>query len=360
MYKSMCARALLITGVLVAMSACQPAPPESAGLNAGATAGSSTAGTPAGAAAEGPAAPRRITVAYNAIAAELTPAWLAEEAGLYRKHGLEVELVSMQTAAQVTPALMAGEVSVAYSGAAATASAGLQGADVVLLSSFQPWLRFWLYAKPEIKDVAALRGKRMGVTRLGGGIHLAGSVAAQRAGMDPDRDLIMSQVGGVPDIFTALSSGALDAGWLVPPFSYLAEEAGFHKVVDSLDFHLPYTMAGAAASRRYISQNEEIVRHFMLAHLESLALYSTDKELSKQVMAKWLKVDDAAHLERAYYDTLASMERIPYVSPAAIQTVLDQLAPQMPAARTANPNDFLDNRFIREAEESGFLGRLYP
>jgi NitT/TauT family transport system substrate-binding protein len=349
-------RLLLGLGTLLAVIGCGP------------SSASSSASAPAPAAASGPAAPAasavtpaasgptaaaqrppdKIKVAYNAVTADQTPIWLAQEAGLHLKHGLDVELVSMQSSAQITPALIAGELAVAYSAGAGTVAADLQGADLVMLSSFQPWLRFWLYAKPDVKSVADLRDTRMGVTRFGGGLHLAGLIAVRKAGMDPERDLTMSQLGGDAEIFTALMGGAVESGWVLAPRGYALEEAGFKRLVDTLEYRIPYTMSGATASKAYVVGHEDVVRRFIRAHVEAINLFATEKELSKQVMGKYTGIDNPAYLERAYGDSLASMERVPLTAPDTIQTVLDQLAPEVPAARTANPEDFIDNRFVRE------------
>jgi len=344
-----------LLALLVSATACSSSAPATA--PAGATAPTSGVASAPPAAAPGASAtparaPDKLRVAYNAVTADQTPIWLAQDAGIYLKHGLDVELVSMQTSSQIAPALMSGELGIAYSAGAGTVAATLQGADLVMLSSFEPWLRFWLYTKPELTSVAQLRGTRMGVTRYGGGLHLAAVLTVQRAGMDPTRDLVMSQLGGNAEIFTALISGAVDSGWVLPPQSYVLEDAGFRRLVDTLDYHIPYTMGGATGSKRYISEHEDIVRRFIRAHMESLALFASDKEQSKRVMAKWTGIDNPDYLERAYQDSLSSMELIPYTTPDTIQTVLDYLAEQIPAARTANPEDFIDNRFVREVVES--------
>jgi NitT/TauT family transport system substrate-binding protein len=355
------ARSLVAVGVVLAVLACGPsqaptsgsAPAKPAtGSAPAAGSGAPAAGAPAKPDAAPARAPDKLKVAYNAITADQTPIWLGQEAGIYQKHGLDLELISMQSSAQITPALLSGELAVAYSAGAATVSADLQGADLVMISSFQPWLRFWLYTKPEITSPAQLRGSRMGVTRFGGGLHLAALITVERAGMDPERDLTMSQLGGNAEIFGALVGGAIDSGWVLAPQAYEAEAQGFKRLVDTLEFRIPYTMSGATASKRYIAQNEDIVRRFIRAHVESLQLFATDKEQSKQVMGKWTKVENPEYLERGYNDALASMERIPYTTPETIQTVLDQLAPQIAAARTANPEDFIDNRWVREAVEA--------
>lgn len=346
------ARSLLALGVVLAALACGPRQqPASGSAPANPSAATAPAASAPAAAPTATRAPDKLKIAYNAVTADQTPIWLSADAGINLKHGLDVELVSMQSSAQITPALISGELAIAYSAGAGTVSADLQGADLVMISSFQPWLRFWLYTKPDVTSVAQLRGTRMGVTRFGGGLHLAALITVQRAGMDPERDLTMSQLGGNAEIFGALVGNAIDSGWVLPPQAYEAEAMGYKRLVDTLDMRIPYTMSGATASKRYIAAHEDIVRRFLQAHVESLRLFASDKELSKQVMAKWTKEDNPEYLERGYQDALASMQREPYTTPDTIQTVLDQLAPQIPAARDANPEDFIDNRWVREALE---------
>src|SRR5581483_3300270 len=247
-------RSLLAAGVILAALACGPsqqptggsAPSKPSAPSAPST-GASTDGAPAAAVPTAARAPDKLKIAYNAVTADQTPIWLAQDAGIHLKHGLDVELVSMQSSAQITPALVSGELGVAYSAGAGTVSADLQGADLVMISSFQPWLRFWLYTKPDVTSVAQLRGTRMGVTRFGGGLHLAALITVERAGMDPERDLTMSQLGGNSEIFGALVGNAIDSGWVLPPQAYEAEAMGYKRLVDTLELRIPYTMSGATA-----------------------------------------------------------------------------------------------------------------
>ncbi len=313
-----------------------------------------------GASTPAPTAPlQKLRVAYNAVSAELAPAYLGEDLGIYRKYGLDVELVYLQTSQQIAPALINQEVGIAYTAAAGTVASRLQGSDLLMISSYLPWMDFTLYSRPEIQRVEELRGKRVGVTRFGGGLHLAALIILERYGLDPEREVTLSQLGGVPEIFVALSSGAVDAGMLTSPEMFLAEDQGFRRLQASLDYRIPYTMGGLGASERFLREHEDLVRRFMRAHVESIAVFLQDKETAKRTIAKWTKGEEASVLERAYNHVASAMARVPYVDPAAIQTVLDQLAPQVPAARTARAEDFLDNRYVRELDESGFIQALY-
>jgi ABC-type nitrate/sulfonate/bicarbonate transport system substrate-binding protein len=138
------------------------------------------------------------------------------------------------------------------------------------------------------------------------------------------------------------------------------DDQGFPKLKAALDYRVPYTMGGVGASQRYLREHDDLARRFMRAHVESLALFQRDKETAKRTIAKWTKIEDPSVLERSYTHVIGGLERVPYTDPASIQTVLDQLAPQVAAARTARAEDFLDNRYVRELEETGFVRSLYP
>jgi len=217
-----------------------------------------------------------------------------------------------------------------------------------------------VYGRPDIQRVEDLRGKRVGVTRFGGGLHLAAQIILQRNGLDPERDAQLAQLGGIPEIFAALSSGAVDAGMLTTPEVFIAEDQGLRKLQESLDYKVPYTMVGVGGSERFINDNPELVQRFMRAHLEGIALFKNDREAAQRTIGKWTKSDNQSVLERTWDHLAPVMERVPLVDPASIQTVLDQLAPQVERARGAKADEFYDNRFVQEQERSGFIRQLYP
>ena len=161
------------------------------------------------------------------------------------------------------------------------------------------------------------------------------------------------------EIAAALSTGAVDAGMLTSPENFVLENQGYPKLKAALDYRIPYTMSGLAASQRFASANEEAMRRLMRAHVEGIALFLNDKETTRRSIAKLTKIEDPRILDQAYEHVAGAMERVPYVDRASIQTVLDQLASQVPTAQSARADDFLDNRFVRELDESGFIRRLY-
>src|SRR5262249_30670790 len=162
------------------------AAPGSSGAAAPASGSGSGAGAPAsgsGSAAASASAPRKIKVAHAFISAETLPIWVALDQGLFEKYALQVEAVPLQTSAQVAPAMTSGDVQVALTTGSGVIEFDLSGGDHVIVAGYSNEMRYFLHAKPEIRSIADLRGKRIGITRRGGAIDVAAHIFLERNGM---------------------------------------------------------------------------------------------------------------------------------------------------------------------------------
>jgi ABC-type nitrate/sulfonate/bicarbonate transport system substrate-binding protein len=300
-----------------------------------------------------------LRIGLNAISASIAPLWLAKDAAIFDKYGFDVEFIALASSSQVAQVMASGEIPIALSAAAGVVDAVLAGDEQVLLSGIQNHMNFWVYARPEVTRVADLRGKKLGTTRIGSGAHLGAVQMLRRAGLEPDRDTAIIQTGGMPQVLGALTAGAVDAGIVSLPYNFQAEDAGMRLLEDLSAHKLPYLQNGVATSRGYIRDNEDLVRRFMTAHVEGLARVHTDREATIASLLRHLQTDDRPLIERTY-DTIEPMfERIPYPTAPSIQTVIDQRAAEDPAAARLTPAQVSDDRFIRELDASGFIGRLY-
>jgi NitT/TauT family transport system substrate-binding protein len=346
-----------VTGVLVLLLGC--AAPGS-GRQPAVPAAQSAAEAPA-AAAQGPsapsAAPRPVRLAYGFVSAEVIPIWIALEQGIYTKYGLAVEPILLQTSAQIAPAMAAGEVDIALTAGAGVVDIDLAGGDQVLILSQNNMMRFFLHARPDIQNIESLRGKRVAITRLGSGIHLATSIVLQRAGLEAGRDVQLAQAGTVDAALTALVSGGVEAAMLSLPTNLLAERQGFPLLADLKGYRVPYMQGALAVTRSTLETRYALVQDFVRAHLEAMGIAKRDPALATRLLGKYTQTDDQDLLERSYRIWVEDLADPPYPSLEAVQAVLDQRAPEVPAARTANPRDFVDDRILRELEASGFLHR---
>jgi NitT/TauT family transport system substrate-binding protein len=342
-----CALSLLIACVAPARESApaQPAPPP-----AGAAAPAPAAQAPAA-----PPSLRKVRMAYGFVAPVVLPMWTALDQGIYRKYGLEVETTLMQTSAQIAPAMAAGELDVALTAGAGVVDLTLAGGDQVLIESDNNYLRFWLQGRPGLTRVEDLRGKSVAITRLGSGIHLATQIALQKAGLEAGRDVQLIQAGTTDAAFTALASGNVDAAMYGPAQFFQGRRLGYPLLADMRDYQIPYMQGSLATTRAILAAQYDLVRDFVKAHLEAVGLAKRDAALAKRLLRQHLQLDDEEAVEFNYQDWLEELADPPYPPVAAVQTVLNQRAEEIPAARTANPHDFIDDRILRELEASGFL-----
>lgn len=318
-----------------------------------------SASTPEAALRPAAALRESLRLGLNTVSASMAPLWIAKDAGIFEEYGFAVELITLQSSSQVAKVMASGEVPVAISAAAGVVDAVLAGDDQVLLSGMQNYMNFWLYGRPEVRSIADLRGKKIGTTRLGSGAHLAALKALQQYQLEPDRDVAVLQVGGMGEVYGALTAGAIDAGVLSIPFNLEAHNAGYPLVFDVSAQRIPYLQNGLASTRTYIERHEDQIRRLMQAHIAGLARVHLDKPATLEVMARYLRTDDRELLGRTYDLLVPLLERVPYPTAESIQTVIDQRADQFPQARQLTPAQLSDDRFVRELEQNGFVARVY-
>jgi NitT/TauT family transport system substrate-binding protein len=353
--------------LLAALACAQPAAPaapsapaDSARASApAAAAAASPQAAPASPATSVPAAPVAMRIGLNSPTAYVTPAWVAKDQGFFAKYGIDPELIVMQSSAQLAPALMSGEIPIAISAATGIVNSALSGSDLVLLGGYANQLRFWLYARPEIASVADLRGKPVAITRRGGAVHVATELALQRNGLDPERDVNLIQLGSTNDSLTAMLAGAVSGGMLSPPSMFRADDQGLRLLVDTGDYQYPLILQGIATSRAWLAKNEDLTRRTLQALGEGLAFAHQHKERTKEIIGQNTKVEDPVLLEKTYVTLVPGFERTLYAPPDALRADLESLAQEVPAARDARPEQFLDTRLVDELDRGGFFTRLY-
>jgi len=300
----------------------------------------------------------KLTVSYSADTPGQLSAWMAKEAGIYSKNGLDVQLIRA-TGNVAVMALLSGEVGIGVMGGASVIASNLSGSDGVLIASGQVITDYVLVTQPKIKTAEQLKGGILGVASLSGSSITASRFALHKLGLDPDKDVSMIVVGGTPDRLIALQTGRIQSTLLSPPTSIVAEREGFNLLTDVGDLPFPYN--SLATTRRFIKENQETVRKYIKSHIEAVHRLKTDRETGIKVLGKYLRRNERYLLEKSYDVSIADniLPRKQYPSMPAIKTVLEMLSERTPKARTAKPEDFVDVRSIKELDESGFIDNLY-
>ncbi|HEY7221275.1 MAG TPA: ABC transporter substrate-binding protein [Candidatus Binatia bacterium] len=312
-----------------------------------------------------------LSVSYPALAAEklvglqsapsiaMALPWFAEEARLYSKHDLDFQLVYIASSGIVTAAMSRGNGSVAIVGGEGPIRAYLSGnTDFVFIGSVKNVLTHSIMGKPEIKKPEDLKGKRVGVGRIGGNSHYFTVLAMRRKGLDPLRDANLIQTGGAPETFLALSSGAVDAASITTPQDTRAAFLGFNYVIDGREIKPPYVATGFVTLRSVIAKRPKVVSQFMHTMAESFKLMITDRELAYKIMAKKINLTDRKVFDTAYTQELKVLEPKLDIKAGAIQATLDEISRTDARAKQVKPEQLIDRRFLEEMEKDGTFGRL--
>src|SRR6266550_1527362 len=213
-------------------------------------------------AAESPAT-RKVRMAFTSLSSSMCPPWIAREAGIFNKHGLDVEVIATPTGVEGMNALIAGEVQFLQISGGTTASAALGGADVMIVGTTLDTLVQNLMARPEIEKPEQLRGKALGITRFGTSIDVGARIALRHFGLVPEKDVAIVQVGGMESMVSALQANRIQAGILSNPAISQALKLGHHALLDVAALGIPYAFTGDDADlvRRYVTaQTEAIAR----------------------------------------------------------------------------------------------------
>jgi len=285
--------------------------------------------------------------------------WFAEEARLYSKHDLDFQLIYIVSSGIVTAAMSGGNGSVAIVGGEGPIRAFLSGnTDFVFIGSVKNVLTHSIMGKPDIKKPEDLKGKKIGVGRIGGNSHYFTLYGMRQKGLDPLRDANLIQTGGAPETFIALSSGAVDAASMTTPQDTRAAFAGFNYVIDGREIKPSYVATGFVTLRSVIAKRPKVISQFMHTMAESFKLMVTDRELAYRIMAKKINLTDRKVFDAAYTQELKVLEPKLDIKPGAIQATLDEISRTDARAKQVKPEQLIDRRFLEEMEKDGTFDRL--
>jgi NitT/TauT family transport system substrate-binding protein len=298
----------------------------------------------------------------SSVSALHSAVWVAEQKGLFRKYGIDPEvIVTGQGAATGISALLANDIQVVASAGDALVASTLQGADTVMIAGVVNKGLQRIMARSEIKTPTELKGKKIGVTRIGAVSHSVLLMMLPRWKMSVN-DVQVMQLGSSPNMLAALDRGGIDAAVLTIPSMFVAEDRGYRVVVDMGDTDIYYLHTMIATTRNYVKSSRDRVTRFLKGYLEGLAFVKQNKKESIDIVRKKLQLgaEQTRNLERSIELLNAKYyESVPYPSLRGVETVLGFVEKDNPKAKSADPKSFVDDSLLREIEQSGFIKKLY-
>ncbi len=303
------------------------------------------------AAAEAPS----LRVVYNALGGSMAPVWVAQELGLFAKHGLQHSL-NYLAATTAVQALAAGSEEIGLVGNQGI-DVALEGADTVYVASTVSRFIFHLYGDPSIKSVQDLKGKVVVATQPAASTDYATRMVLRRFGLAPDKDVKILYAGNMPALVSMLKAGNAQAGIMSVPTIFQAQELGLKQIVNVTELNIPFIFVGVATTRKIVQQKPEAVTRFLRAYTESIAIIKQDKETALKAIGKFLKTDNRRALDGIYDDYVGAFPRVPMMTKEEVKAVLDVV--KNPKGQHVQPEDFYDNSFVQKLESSGFINSLY-
>jgi len=304
------------------------------------------------------AADKLIGIHSSRVLSQSLP-WIAREAGLFKKYNLDFDLVFIASSPSVTAAMLSGDAEISLGGGEGPVRAYVQGAtDFVFLGGFKNVLTHSILARPDIKRPADLKGKKIGINRIGSNPHYFAVQALRRSGVDP-AEVSFMQSGGSPETLAALLSGNLDAASLNPPADAQAIARGLHYVVYGPDLRLPYAATVFVTRRSILAKRQPVLGQFLKAMVEAGKIIHTDKEFVYKVMGKYLRLTDRKVLDAAYNGEVKVLENRLEMNNEGFQAILDEVARIDPRAKKIKPEDLIDRRLLDEMKNSGFFDKLW-
>jgi NitT/TauT family transport system substrate-binding protein len=303
-------------------------------------------------------APVRVMSGYAATSGPHAVLWVAREAGLFDKNGLRVEIAYIRSGSTMAQTLVSGEIQMSQMGGPAALAAGVAGMDVTFVAvALNTTPIVIMGTVPRMEE---LKGKAIGVTRYGSNTDISARFAIRKAGLQPEKDVALIQLEDYPGIMGGIASGRIAAGALADPFTDAAKKLGYREIADLAKMGLEFPFVGIVTKKSYVRDNLDTVQRFVRAYTEAVAVYKNNRDLAMKITSKYTGIKDPAILASTVDFYAPKLQRVPYPTAGGMRFVLDQVGVRDPRAKSYTPETFMDLRFVKQLEDSGFIRSLYP
>lgn len=305
-------------------------------------------------------AQERLKIAYSSADASNTVWFTALDAGFYRKYGLDVELIFIQSSTLSVSTVVSGDVQVANASGGAVASAAASGANLVMTACYVNTLPYELIVQESVKSPADLKGKSVGISRVGSASDVAARVLIKGLGLEPVKDVPILQVGGPGERAAAFRTGRI-VGFPSPPGTiYLAKGIAHRIMISTADFQKRYEFPYicSTTTKSYLASHRDTIKRLTMALIESTHFLKTHKEETKKFIAKYTRQDNPQYLEASYLANVKLHDRVPLVTREGTEVQIKEALARKPGA-SLHVDDIVDDSIVQELEKSGFIDKVY-
>ncbi|HYJ15234.1 MAG TPA: ABC transporter substrate-binding protein [Candidatus Limnocylindria bacterium] len=308
----------------------------------------------------GASAQEKVRLSHSALETSNAVWFIAQELGFYKKHGLDSELLFIPSTTTSLTSLLAGDVHVANVSGGAVASAVLAGAQIAMVACYLNSLPYEMVVHESIKSAEELKGKSIGISRLGSASDVAARALLRGLNLEPDKQVPIMQVGGSSERAAAFRAGRI-AGFPSPPGVIHLTKGMPHRILISTAdfkqrFEFPYICA--ATTKAYLQKNRETVKKVVSAHIEAVHFVKTRKDESKKIMAKYARTNNEDYLEAAYTASAKLYDVVPLVTRPGVDVQIKEATSRKPGAQLRF-EDMVDESIVKELDKSGFIDKVY-
>ncbi|HXP92029.1 MAG TPA: ABC transporter substrate-binding protein [Candidatus Binatia bacterium] len=290
----------------------------------------------------------KVVVSWGTVAISNTPLWVTYRAGLFKKHGLDVDLQYVASTLQI-PSLLSGSVQIGQVGGTNVVSADVGGADLIILATLSPVFPYLFMVSSGIKTPAQLKGKAIGVSKFGDASDVGARIAMRHVGLDP-KDVTFVQVGSSTNRATALINGAIAGGVIIPPMNVELEAHGLHTLIDLARLRVPAADITITARRSWVNAHRDVVQAYIDAIVEGIDRVRTDKAFAVATIKEYFKSDDDKAMAAGYdFFIREILTSLPYPRTAQFANSLDELATSNDKVKGFDVSKILDDSFLRSA-----------
>jgi NitT/TauT family transport system substrate-binding protein len=300
------------------------------------------------------------TLAFSSVDSPNANWYIAKEKSLYKKYGLDADLIFIPSSTTTIAAVVAGSVAVGNISGGATANAAVGGASVVVVGCFINTLPYDLVVHESIRSAQQLKGKAIGISRVGSSSDVAARAFLKELKLEPDKDVAILQVGGSTERAVAFRTGRVVAFPSPPGTIHLAQGMPHRVLISMADFPkgFPFPYVCPTAAKNYLRNNRDAMKRLLMALIEGVQFYKTHKEESKKIMAKYTRQNNEAYLEAAYQSSAKLFEQVPLVNREGMDVQVKDAVSRKPAS-TLKVDDIVDDSLILELEKEGFINRIH-
>jgi NitT/TauT family transport system substrate-binding protein len=295
----------------------------------------------------------KVTASYSERVGNYLPLLLADEQGIFKKHGLEVELTLIPGATGMS-ALLSGQVQIAQIGGSEIVSAEASGSDLVMSGNLGSVLPYVFIVTKDIQTIDDLKGKNVGISTVGGSADIATRLSMHHFGLDPDKDITILAMGSLQNRTAGLQNGAIQAAPANPPDSIVLQRQGFHALFNIAELGFPAASATIVAQRSWINDHPAAFQGWNDSIVEAIGLAKRNPAVGLPLMKKFLQSEDDDLMRETYdYWINQVLKQPPALSSDQFADTIRALAVNNPKVKEVDLNKMIDPSFIQNAVNKG-------